>query len=267
MASWDAVSFLRGVFPTILFVPLPDSSDLAYPIWKVWENLGKPMRRKSILPLVSQQSQNCAASARWKSANANHRPHTHLIISTKHVKQFSISIQARCLHRKKTRKAVQEKRVRNENVLASGRSSWVQPSNQTKPNQTAPHHSTPNQATPILMEACASLRCGFLVAVSRCSRGFSHGQEHRCTCRRCLQLTCGNLSLGLREGSLDLELKPPLPLTDGQCSMADVRQRCNFKITFLPLSDHRLGQLLLHIDLGSSPAWSLSAVGYLKINS
>lgn len=148
MASWDAVSFLRGVFPTILFVPLPDSSDLAYPIWKVWENLGKPMRRKSILPLVSQQSQNCAASARWKSANANHRPHTHLIISTKHVKQFSISIQARCLHRKKTRKAVQEKRVRNENVLASGRSSWVQPSNQTKPNQTKPQHTTVHQTKP-----------------------------------------------------------------------------------------------------------------------
>lgn len=52
--------------------------------------LGKSKKRKSILPLL----QKSAASERWKSANANHRAHTHLIISIKHVEQFSISIRA-----------------------------------------------------------------------------------------------------------------------------------------------------------------------------
>jgi len=80
------MAFLRGVFPND---SLCSSARLS-----ISQRFGKTVQEEKINTSARQQSQNCAASARWKSANANHRAHTHLIISIKHVKQFSISIQA-----------------------------------------------------------------------------------------------------------------------------------------------------------------------------
>lgn len=112
------------------------------------------------------------------------------------------------------------------------------------------------------------------IVVAYC--GFSHGQDAAALVDVDFAVICGpargkeaetEAEAGA-EAAAESESESECEVADGQ-TVFDVRRRCNFKITFLPLpvgrwpmADHRLGQLLLHIDLANC-----QPVACLKINS
>lgn len=130
--------------------------------------------------------------------------------------------------------------MRNENVLARSQ---------------RPTANTEQKKTLILMEACASLRLSSLPVARRldcdgcgCICGFSHGQDSTAAAAAAalvdvdFAVICGPA----RGKEAAAESESECEVADGQ-TVFDVRRRCNFKITFLPL------------PVGRSSTWSIVA--------